>query len=73
MLHVRLRAIRHSINGGGVLGARAVVVVNPGIRAIRVPSSLWTPSMRSWSASPRSVPAAPLSYREMIPRRGVIK
>jgi hypothetical protein len=47
MLHVRLRAIHHRINGDGVLGARAVAVVNQGIRAIRVPCSRWRQSMRS--------------------------
>ena len=42
ILLVRRRAIRHSLNDGGVLGVRAVVAVNRVIRARRVPCSLWT-------------------------------
>src|SRR5262249_34343146 len=42
------------------LGGSAAGVANRGIRAIRAPSSRWTPWMRWWSSSPSRVPAAPL-------------
>ena len=72
ILHVRLRATRY-VSLHTVLGVSAVVVVNRAIRAIRVPCSRWRKSMRWWSSSPSSVPAATPPYRATIPRRGGIK